>query len=66
MYRRNVFENNEVSLKINNQGDSNGVYNERTQIYENIFICTDPGVSESIRKASSFQDCAATTLPRSR
>jgi len=49
IYRRNLFVNNVVGLKINNQGDSQGVQNERTQIYENVFVCDVDGLNESIR-----------------
>ena len=46
VYRRNVLRDNFVGLKINNQSDSRGIQNERTQIYENLFICSD----DSLRK----------------
>jgi len=50
VYRRNVFQNNTVALKINNQSDGNGVQNERTGIYENLFICSEDGeFAEAIR-----------------
>ena len=49
VFRRNVFEDNGVGLKINNQSDGNGVQNERTRIYENVFLCSDASYNEAIR-----------------
>ena len=46
--RRNVFENNGKHVKINNQADERGIHNERTQIYENIFLCDRGGGSTSV------------------
>ncbi|MCH2171078.1 right-handed parallel beta-helix repeat-containing protein [Myxococcota bacterium] len=48
IYRRNIFERNGKHLKINNQPDERKVYNVRTQIYENLFLCDRGGGSTSI------------------
>ncbi len=45
VYRRNVFSNNTVHLKLNNQDDDSGVNNLRSQVYENLFL----GGSEGVR-----------------
>jgi len=55
-YRRNVFANNTVALKINNQSDERGVSNERTRIYENVFVCEGAGLDEAIRLLSRPTD----------
>jgi hypothetical protein len=55
-YRRNLFANNTVALKINNQTDERGVSNERTRIYENVFVCEEPGLDEAIRLLSRPTD----------
>jgi len=49
VYRRNVFWDNKVGIKVNNQGDSRDVQNERTLIYENVFVCEDEDTNEAIR-----------------
>jgi len=46
--RRNVFESNGKHVKVNNQADERKLYNERTQIYENLFLCDRGGGSTSI------------------
>jgi hypothetical protein len=45
VYRRNVFSNNGVHLKLNNQADDTGLQNVRSQVYENLFL----GGSEGVR-----------------
>ena len=46
--RRNVFESNGKHVKINNQADERKLYNERTEIYENLFLCDRGGGSTSV------------------
>jgi len=38
-----------VGLKINNQSDDNDIKNERTAIYENLFICSGEAYAEAVR-----------------
>jgi hypothetical protein len=46
VYRNNLFERNGTHLKINNQADERGLYNVRTRITENLFLC-EPGADAS-------------------
>ena len=65
--RSNAFQGNQVSLEIINQWNHADIDNVATQIYENVFFCTDDSVKEALRLLSrstggriyndAFRDC---------